>query len=145
MAESIRVLLVDDHQVVRQGVRFFLETQPGLEVVGEAGSGEEGVTLSAELAPDVVLMDLVMPQMDGVEATRQVKRVSPRSRVVVLTSFHDDSYIFPALQAGAISYLLKDVALPELAEAIRRAARDEVTLHPKVAARIIQGMCDCLT
>lgn len=140
MNKPITVLLVDDHAVVRQGVRFFLESQDDFEVVGEADSGETAVKFAAEHIPDVVLMDLVMPEMDGVEATRQVKNVSPRSRIVVLTSYHDDEYIFPALQAGAISYILKDIHMDELAEAVRRAARDEVTLHPRVAARIIQEL-----
>ncbi|MCP4427286.1 MAG: response regulator transcription factor [Chloroflexi bacterium] len=140
MNKPITVLLVDDHAVVRQGVRFFLESQEEFVVVGEAESGETAVKLAAEQIPDVVLMDLVMPEMDGVEATRQVKKISPRSKIVVLTSYHDDEYIFPALQAGAISYILKDIHMEELAEAIRRAAHDEVTLHPRVAARIIQEL-----
>ena len=140
MNKPITVLLVDDHAVVRQGVRFFLESQEEFEVVGEAESGETAVQLATEQIPDVVLMDLVMPEMDGVEATRQVKKISPRSQIVVLTSYHDDEYIFPALQAGAISYILKDIRMEELAEAIRRAAHDEVTLHPRVAARIIQEL-----
>ena len=140
MHKPITVLLVDDHEMVRQGVRFFLASQDEFEVVGEAESGETAVKLAAEHIPDVVLMDLVMPKMGGVAATRQVKNVSPRSQIVVLTSYHDDEYIFPALKAGAISYILKDIRMEELAEAIRRAARDEVTLHPRVAARIIQEM-----
>jgi len=140
MDKPITVLLVDDHAVVRQGVRFFLESQEEFTVVGEAESGETAVKLAAEQIPDVVLMDLVMPEMDGVEATRQVKKISPRSQIVVLTSYHDDEYIFPALQAGAISYILKDIRMEELAEAIRRAAHNEVTLNSRVAARIIQEL-----
>ncbi len=140
MNKPITVLLVDDHAVVRQGVRFFLESREEFTVVGEAESGETAVKLAAEQIPDVVLMDLVMPEMDGVEATRQVKKISPRSQIVVLTSYHDDEYIFPALQAGAISYILKDIRMEALAEAIKRAAHDEVTLHPHVAARIIQEL-----
>lgn len=140
MNKPITVLLVDDHAVVRQGVRFFLESQEEFTIVGEAESGETAVKLAAEQIPDVVLMDLVMPEMDGVEATRQVKKISPRSQIVVLTSYHDDEYIFPALQAGAISYILKDTRMEELAEAVRRAAHNEVTLHPRVAARIIQEL-----
>ncbi len=138
MNKPITVLLVDDHAVVRQGVRFFLESQEGFTVIGEAESGKTAVKLAAEHIPDVVLMDLVMPEMNGVEATRQVKKISPRSQIVVLTSYHDDEYIFPALQAGAISYILKDTRMEELAKAVRRAAHNEVTLHPRVAARIIQ-------
>lgn len=140
MADTISVLLVDDHAVVRQGVRAFLATQADLNVVGEAASGEEGVRLAAQHVPDVVLMDLVMPGMDGVEATRQVKRVSPRSQVVVLTSYHEDEHIFPALKAGALSYILKDVNSQELAEAVRKAAAGEAMLHPRVAARVIKEL-----
>jgi DNA-binding NarL/FixJ family response regulator len=140
MSKPITVILVDDHEVVRQGVRFFLEAHSDFAVVGEAESGKAAVKLAEEHIPDVVLMDLVMPEMDGVEATRQVKNVSPRTQVVVLTSYHEDEHIFPALQAGAISYILKDIRMEELADAIKRAAHDEVTLHPRVAARIIQEL-----
>ena len=138
MTEPITVLLVDDHALVRQGLRAFLSTSPEFVVVGEASSGAEAAQRAAELIPDVVLMDLVMPGMDGVEATRQVRSVSPRSQVVVLTSYHEDEHIFPALRAGALSYLLKDVAMEEVANAVRHAARGEATLHPRVAARVIQ-------
>ena len=140
MAKTISVLLVDDHAVVRQGVRAFLSSQPDFVVVGEADSGAAAVVLAEEYIPDVVLMDLIMPEMDGVEATRQVKNVSPRSQIVVLTSYHEDEHIFPALQAGAISYILKDIKMADLAEAVRRAAEGEATLHPRVAARIIQEL-----
>jgi two-component system, NarL family, response regulator LiaR len=140
MAEAISVLLVDDHAMVRQGVRAFLITQPDISVVGEAGSGEEAVKLSAQHIPDVILMDLIMPDMDGVEATRRVKQVSPRSQVVVLTSYHEDEHIFPALKAGALSYILKDVSAAELAAAVRKAAVGEAVLHPRVAARVIKEL-----
>jgi NarL family two-component system response regulator LiaR len=140
MSEAITVLLVDDHAMVRQGVRTFLETQADLSVVGEAGSGEEAVGLAAQYVPDVVLMDLIMPEMDGVETTRQVKQVSPRSQVVVLTSYHEDEHIFPALKAGALSYVLKDLSAEELAVAVRKAAVGEAVLHPRVAARVIQEL-----
>ncbi len=144
MPQPITILIVDDHEVVRQGVRAYLGVQPDLEVIAEAASGEEAVRLAAEFVPDVALMDLLMPGepgspgMDGIEATRQVKKASPRTQVVVLTSFHEDEHIFPALRAGAISYLLKDVKMEEMAAAVRRAAQGEATLHPRVAARIIQ-------
>ncbi len=140
MTEPITVLVVDDHPLVRQGIRAFLETQPDVSVVGEAASGEEALRVLAQHVPDVVLMDLVMPGMDGVEATRQVKRASPRTQVIVLTSYHEDEHIFPAFRAGALSYLLKDVSPAELADAIRRAARGEAVLHPRVAARVIQEL-----
>ncbi|MFV1949246.1 MAG: response regulator [Anaerolineales bacterium] len=140
MSIPITVLLVDDHEVVRSGVSAFLDSQPDFEVVGEAKSGVEAVELALKHVPDVVLMDLVMAKMDGVEATREVKNVSPRTKIVVLTSYHQDEYIFPALQAGAISYILKDVKMNELADAIRRASQGEATLHPRVASRVIQEL-----
>ncbi|MEF3275936.1 MAG: response regulator transcription factor [Chloroflexus sp.] len=136
--EQITVLLIDDHRVVRQGLRDFLELQPDIEVVGEAASGEEGIALARELLPDVVLMDLVMPGIDGVETTRRLKAVSPSSQVIVLTSFADDDKVFPAIKAGAISYLLKDISPEELAHAIRAACRGEAVLHPDVAAKLMQ-------
>ncbi|HMQ35454.1 MAG TPA: response regulator transcription factor [Chloroflexaceae bacterium] len=136
--ETISVMLIDDHRVVRQGLRDFLELQPDIEVVGEAPSGEEGVQLARELLPDVVLMDLVMPGIDGVETTRRVKAASPSSRVIVLTSFADDDKVFPAIKAGAISYLLKDISPEDLAHAIRAAQRNEAVLHPEVAAKLMQ-------
>jgi len=140
MSDGITVLLVDDHAMVRQGVRAFLATQPDLSVVAETGSGAEAVTLAAQYVPDVVLMDLIMPDMDGVEATRRVKQVSPRSQVIVVTSYHEDEHIFPALKAGALSYLLKDLSSEELAAAIRKAAVGEAVLHPRVAARVIREL-----
>ena len=138
MKDSITVLLVDDHRVVRQGVRAFLATQPDISVVGEAESGAEGVQFAGQFVPDVVLMDLIMPGMDGVQATREIKRASPRTQIIVLTSYHDDEHIFPALRAGALSYLLKDIGAEALADAIRQAARGEAALDPRVAARVIK-------
>jgi NarL family two-component system response regulator LiaR len=138
MSEPITVMIVDDHEMVRKGAKGYLEAQPDITVVAEAESGAEAVQLALETVPDVVLMDLVMPGMDGVEAARKVKDVSPRTQIIVLTSYHQDEHIFPALQAGAISYLLKDVKARELVEAIHRAAKGEATLHPRVAARVIK-------
>lgn len=138
--DKISLLITDDHALVRQGIRAFLELQPDLNVVGEAGSGEEAVRMAAELAPDVVLMDLVMPGIGGVEATRQVKQASPHSQIIVLTSYHEDEYIFPALRAGALSYVLKDVGPDELADTVRKAARGESVLHPRVAARVVEEL-----
>jgi NarL family two-component system response regulator LiaR len=134
----ISVLIVDDHALARRGIRAFLESQPGLMVSAEAGSGQEAIQLANELAPDVILMDLLMPGMDGIEATRQIKRASPRTQVIVLTSYHEDEHIFPAIRAGALSYLLKDVRPEELADAIRKAAMGEAVLNPRVAARLVQ-------
>ena len=138
--EPITVMIVDDHEMVRRGASSYLEAQPDISLVAQAGSGEEAVRLAQEFIPDVVLMDLVMPGMDGVEATRQLKRVSPRSQVVVLTSYHEDEHIFPALKAGALSYILKDINPNELADAIRKAASAEAVLHPRVAARVIKEL-----
>jgi NarL family two-component system response regulator LiaR len=138
MPEPITVMIVDDHQMVRHGAKGYLDVQPEISVVAEAESGAEAVRLAREFVPDVVLMDLVMPGMDGVEATRKVKDISPRTQIIILTSFHEDEHIFPALQAGAISYLLKDVKAAELVEAIRKASKGEATLHPRVASRLIK-------
>jgi two-component system, NarL family, response regulator LiaR len=132
------ILIVDDHEVVRQGLKAFLEAQPDFLVIGEAASGEDAEKMAMDLLPDVVLMDLVMSGMGGVQATRKIKNITPRTQIVVLTSYHQDEFIFPALQAGAISYVLKDVAMEELADAIRKAAQGEAVLHPRVAERVIR-------
>lgn len=140
MKKSISILIVDDHEVVRNGMRSYLETLPDFTVVGEAASGEEAVTLVSELIPDIVLMDLIMPGMDGIETTRRVKQVSPRTQVVVLTSYHEDIHIFPALKAGAISYILKDMKMEKLVDVLHRAIQGEVTLHPRIASRVLQNL-----
>jgi len=140
MTSPITILIIDDHEVVRKGVRSYLETLPDFQVVGEAGSGEEGVDMVAELIPDIVLLDLIMPGMDGVETTRHIKKISPRTQVVVLTSYHEDVHIFPALKAGAISYILKDMKMEKLVDALHRAYKGEVTLHPRVASRVLQNI-----
>jgi NarL family two-component system response regulator LiaR len=140
MGNSISILIVDDHEVVRNGIRSYLETLSEFQVVGEAGSGEEAIQLVAEHIPDVVLMDIIMPGMDGIETTRRVKQISPRTQVVALTSYHEDAQIFPTLKAGAISYILKDMKMEKLAEALHRAVQGEVTLHPRVAARVLQNI-----
>jgi NarL family two-component system response regulator LiaR len=138
MTEPITILIVDDHTVVRQGVRTLLEMHPDLQVVGEAESAEAALPLIEKLVPDVVLLDLLLPGINGVEATRQIKRISPRTQIVVLTSYAEDEHVFPALRAGALSYLLKDIHPRELAESVRKAARGESVLHSRVAARVIQ-------
>ncbi|HEX6479778.1 MAG TPA: response regulator transcription factor [Ktedonobacteraceae bacterium] len=134
----ITLLIVDDHQIVRWGIRTFLATQPDIIVVGEAASGEEALQTVVDLVPDVVLMDLMLPGMNGVETTRRLKEISPHTRVIVLTSYHEDEHLFPAIQAGALSYLLKDVGTSELADAVRKAIHGEAMLHPAVAARLVQ-------
>ena len=140
MSSPISIILVDDHEVVRRGVRTYLNTIPEFDVVGECSSGEEAINLVAELIPDIVLMDLIMAGMDGIETTRQIKKISPRTQVVVLTSYHEDVHIFPALKAGAISYILKDMKMDKLVEALNKAVQGEVTLHPRVAARVLQNI-----
>jgi len=138
LAETIKVLIVDDHQVVRQGLRTFLELHDDVVVVGEAGDGVTAVELVRRLEPDVVLMDLVMPRLDGIAATRQVKLLSACTKVIALTSFTEDDKVFPAIQAGASSYLLKDVSPDELVEAIRAVHRGEARLHPDIVRKLMQ-------
>jgi two-component system, NarL family, response regulator LiaR len=140
MTEQVTVVIADDHAIVRQGIRTTIEVDLHISVIGEANSGEAAVQLAAELVPDVILLDLVMPGIDGVEATRQIKRVSPHTQVIVLTSYHDDEYIFPALKAGVLSYILKDVSITELIDVIHKAARGESVLHPRVASRVVQEL-----
>lgn len=134
------ILIADDHEVVRNGIRSYLETITDFQVVGEASSGEETVSMVSELIPDIVLLDLIMPGMDGIETTRRVRQISPRTQVVVLTSYHEDVHIFPALKAGAISYILKDMKMEKLVDVLHRAVQGEVTLHPRVAARVLQNI-----
>jgi two-component system, NarL family, response regulator LiaR len=142
MADAIRVLLVDDHAVVREGLRNFLALQDGLEIVGEAGDGNEAIEQAQRLEPDVILMDLVMPGLDGIGAMRQLRSRSPRSRVIVLTSFLEDERVLPAIQAGAAGYLLKNVAPAELARAIRAAHAGEAIIDPTAAARLVHAIAD---
>jgi NarL family two-component system response regulator LiaR len=142
MAEPIRVLIVDDHAVVRQGLRAFLELQDGIEPVGEAADGEEAVAAAERLRPDVVLMDLVMPQLDGVGAMRRLREIVPSARVIVLTSFLDEERLLPALRAGAAGYLLKNAQPQEVARAVRAAHRGEAILDPVVAARLMEALGD---
>jgi DNA-binding NarL/FixJ family response regulator len=138
----IRVLIVDDHAVVREGLRTFLELQDGIEVVGEASDGTEALEQAEQLEPDVVLMDLVMPRLDGVGAMRQLRERSPQIRVIVLTSFLDDDRLLPAIQAGASGYLLKDVEPTELAQAVRTASAGQAMFNPAVAARLVEAIAE---
>jgi len=137
-APPIRVLIVDDHGVVREGLRAYLELEPDIQVIGEARDGQEAVRRASELQPDVVLMDLVMPNMGGVDATTRIKEQQPHVHVIVLTSFLEDDQVVPAIKAGATSYLLKDVAASDLARAIRAARAGQAQLHPEVARRLMQ-------
>jgi DNA-binding NarL/FixJ family response regulator len=140
VAESIRVLVVDDHAVVREGLRAFLAVQEGIEVAGEAADGEEALEAAARLDPDVILMDLVMPHLDGVGAMRALRERLSRSRVIVLTSFLDDDKLLPALRAGAAGYLLKDAEPEQLVRAVRAAHAGEALLDPVVAARLVDRL-----
>jgi DNA-binding NarL/FixJ family response regulator len=134
----IRVLIVDDHAIVREGLRTLLSEEDELDVVGEATNGADAVGIIASHRPDVVLMDLMMPIMDGVEATRRVRQQTPTSHVIVLTSFRDDQLVQDAIRAGATGYLLKDVLKADLLSAIRRAARGEPVLHPEAQAALMR-------
>ena len=135
---SIRVLIVDDHAIVRKGIRALLSEADGFEVVGEASNGQEAVLRAQETDPDVILMDLLMPEMDGIEATRQITGRQPKSRILVLTSFAADNKVFPAIKAGAAGYLLKDSSPDELVRAIRQVHRGEPSLHPTIARKLLQ-------
>ncbi|HZQ65271.1 MAG TPA: response regulator transcription factor [Gaiellaceae bacterium] len=142
MPDPIRVLIADDHAVVREGLRTFLDLQDGIEVVGEAGDGAQAVAEAERLQPDVVLVDLVMPGLDGVGAMRELRQRVPRARAIVLTSFLDDERLLPALQAGAAGYLLKNVQPQELARAVRVAVAGEALIDPAVAARMVEALAD---
>lgn len=136
-SQKISVLIVDDHPIVRQGLRTLLELQDDITVAGEAINGKIAVELTARLKPDVVLMDLVMPELDGISATRQIKALQQATRVIALTSFVEDEKVIPAIQAGAVSFLLKDVSPNDLIEAIRAAYQGEARLHPTVIRKLM--------
>lgn len=138
MTTPIRVLIVDDHAIVREGLAMLLTEEDWIEVVGEAGNGGEAVTKTAELTPQVILMDLVMPEMDGIVATRHIRKTHPQSQILVLTSFAEDQRVRDAIQAGAIGYLLKDVLKADLLKAIQSAARGEPTLHPEAQRQLMR-------
>ena len=135
--KKIGVLLIDDHAVVRQGLRMFIEMQTDMLVLGEGSNGLDAVDLSARLNPDVILLDLLMPGMDGVEATRRIMESNPHSRVLILTSFGEDDHVFPAIRAGAQGYLLKDIQPQDLVKAIRETYQGKAQLHPDVARRLM--------
>jgi len=136
----IGVLLVDDHTVVRQGLRMFIEMQNDMEVVGEGANGIEAVNLAASLHPDVILLDLLMPQMGGVEASRKILEGNPHARLLILTSFGEDDKVFPAIRAGAKGYLLKDIQPRDLVQAIRETYQGKAQLHPDIARRLMAAV-----
>ena len=142
MSQAIRVLIVDDHTIVRKGIRALLTEIAGIEVVGEAADGQEAVAQANSLRPDVILMDLAMPQMDGIEATRQIKTSQPESRILVMTSFATDDKVLPAIKAGALGYLLKESAPEDLVQAIHQIHRGEPSLHPTIARKVLQEITD---
>jgi DNA-binding NarL/FixJ family response regulator len=135
----IRVLIADDHHVVRRGLLFFLKTQKDINVVGEATNGREAVEMTAALRPDIVLMDLVMPEMDGIQATKRIKGQFPETEVLMLTSFSDRDHVIPAIEAGAAGYQLKDIEPDELVESIRKIMRGENTLHPQATSQLMKN------
>ncbi len=140
MSDSIRVLIVDDHSIVRKGIRALLATERDIEVVGEASDGTEAVAQAHALSPDVILMDLVMPKMDGIEATRQITARQPGARILVLTSFAADDKVFPAIKSGALGYLLKDTGPDELIQAIHQVHRGEPSLEPSIARKVLSEL-----
>jgi NarL family two-component system response regulator LiaR len=142
VTECIRVLIADDHAVVREGLRTFLLLQDGIEVVGEAADGNEAVAEARRLAPDVVLMDLVMPNLDGVEAMRRIREQRPETRVIVLTSYADDEQLLPAVRAGAAGYLLKSAQPKEVVRALRAAHSGEAVIDPSAAGRLLRALSE---
>lgn len=136
----IRIMLVDDHKMVREGLKIYLSMEDDIEIVGEAENGAAAAEMAASLQPDVILMDLMMPVADGIEGTKRCLAASPSSRVIMLTSMPDDERVVPAIKAGALSYILKDVSADELAAAIRNAASGRPTLHPMAAQRMMQEL-----
>ena len=140
MSEIIRVYITDDHHIVRRGIKQLLSTEPGIEVVGEGTNGREAVADIEKLKPDIVLMDLVMPGMDGIEATRQIKAAHPSIQILVLTSFATDDKIFPAIKAGALGYLIKDTGPDELINAIRQVHNAHPILHPSIAQKLLKEL-----
>jgi NarL family two-component system response regulator LiaR len=140
MSEVIRVYVTDDHPIVRRGIKQLLDTEAGIEVVGEATNGREAVADMDELKPDIVLMDLVMPVMDGIDAIRQIKAAHPSIQILVLTSFATDDKVFPAIKAGALGYLIKDTGPVELVRAIRQVHQGQLTLHPTIAQKLLKEL-----
>ena len=142
MAGPINIILADDHEIIRKGVRSYLETLPDFVVVGEATSGEEILALVSELLPDIILLEIMMSDMNGIETIRRLKQISPRTKVVILTACSEDTYIFPAMEAGAVSYNLKNLKMDRLADELRYAHHSELRLHPRVAVLMLEKIHD---
>jgi NarL family two-component system response regulator LiaR len=140
MSEKIRILIADDHPIVRKGLAALIETQPDLELLGEAEDGAEAVEKMLAMRPDVTLLDLVMPRLDGIQAIREIMRQLPKSRILILTSFTEDEKVFPAIKAGAFGYLLKDSSPQDLLKAIRDVHRGQVSLHPTIALKVVREL-----
>jgi NarL family two-component system response regulator LiaR len=140
MSDAIRILIVDDHAIVRKGLRTLIASEPDFEVIGEAGNGLEGLELARQFKPDIILMDLVMPKMDGIAAITEISKITPRPRVIVITSFGQDDKIFPALRAGAAGFLLKDTSPHDLLQSIRDVSAGKPSLHPSIASRLMQHL-----
>lgn len=137
---GIRILIADDHHVVRRGLAFFLRTQPGIEIIGEAGNGKEALEQARKLKPDLILMDLVMPEMDGIEATKFIKSEMPEIKIMMLTSFSDQDHVIPALEAGASGYQLKDIQPDDLIGSIKKIMSGENQLHPKATSHLLANL-----
>jgi len=140
MSESIRILIADDHQLVRQGLLAMLSVKPGIEVIGQAENGAKAVELANSLKPDIILMDLLMPEKNGIEATREIKTFNPDARILIITSFAEDENIYQAIKAGALGYLLKDSSPQELMQAIHDVCNGRMSLHPNIALKLIEEL-----
>jgi NarL family two-component system response regulator LiaR len=140
MADTIRILIADDHAIVRRGLRTLIASEPGMEVVGEAADGIEAIEQARALSPDVILMDIVMPRMGGLDAIAQIVKHTPQARILVITSFAEDDKVFPAIKAGALGYLLKDTSPEQLLQSIYAVHRGESSLHPTIALKVIREL-----
>lgn len=140
MSELIRILIVDDHQLVRQGLAALLSVKPGIEVIGQAVDGAEAIELANSLSPDIILLDLLMPRKDGIEATREIKINNPDARILIITSFAEDEKVFQAIKAGALGYLMKDSSPKDLMQAIHDVYEGRLSLHPNIALKLIEEL-----